>query len=303
MRTRTSTTYINCKFRRSPRNSADAKTPDPNKIKRFRWWRWGDSNPRPLTCEASALPAELHPHGVALATWRIVRAGLGTCQSQMRRFSRAAAVALALVALIETNATARATTSAEVASNRCNSQTIDDASTRVRDYDRHRPGGSSTQLLQRYGAIVEVLAMLNEEREILDSICSSDAQRAPLFAQIAAFSAWGLALESDVAAKLNASCGAAAQALPAMMLADAWLALANVVNTEGGTVPPQFTDVIPKVQTRAQAVGLILPPWSESSTYWRDQVRTKAKAAIATCPSPSPSASPVTKGKLRTVRK
>ena len=26
------------------------------------WWRWGDSNPRPLTCEASALPAELHPH-------------------------------------------------------------------------------------------------------------------------------------------------------------------------------------------------------------------------------------------------
>ena len=23
------------------------------------WWRWGDSNPRPLTCEASALPAEL----------------------------------------------------------------------------------------------------------------------------------------------------------------------------------------------------------------------------------------------------
>src|SRR5581483_10496010 len=27
------------------------------------WWRWGDSNPRPLTCEASALPAELHPQG------------------------------------------------------------------------------------------------------------------------------------------------------------------------------------------------------------------------------------------------
>ena len=26
------------------------------------WWRWGDSNPRPLHCERSALPAELHPH-------------------------------------------------------------------------------------------------------------------------------------------------------------------------------------------------------------------------------------------------
>ena len=26
------------------------------------WWRYGDSNPRPLTCEASALPTELYPH-------------------------------------------------------------------------------------------------------------------------------------------------------------------------------------------------------------------------------------------------
>ena len=26
------------------------------------WWRWGDSNPRPLHCERSALPTELHPH-------------------------------------------------------------------------------------------------------------------------------------------------------------------------------------------------------------------------------------------------
>ena len=25
------------------------------------WWRRGESNPRPLTCEASALPAELRP--------------------------------------------------------------------------------------------------------------------------------------------------------------------------------------------------------------------------------------------------
>ena len=27
------------------------------------WWRCGDSNSRPLTCEASALPTELHPQG------------------------------------------------------------------------------------------------------------------------------------------------------------------------------------------------------------------------------------------------
>jgi Phage integrase family len=46
------------------------------RIRRFRWWRWGDSNPRPLTCEASALPAELHPHAIVSdpSTWlRVTR--------------------------------------------------------------------------------------------------------------------------------------------------------------------------------------------------------------------------------------
>ena len=33
-----------------------------NRIKLRFWWRWGDSNPWPLTCEASALPTEPHPH-------------------------------------------------------------------------------------------------------------------------------------------------------------------------------------------------------------------------------------------------
>jgi hypothetical protein len=180
----------------------------------------------------------------------------------------------------------------ELAVNRCNGQTIDDASARVRDYDRHSPGSGTAALVQRYGAITEILAVLNEEREILTTICSSDAQQAPFFAQIAATVAWALALEADVAARLNASCPAAAKALPTMMLSDAWLSLANVVNDNAGSVPPQFNDVIPKVQTRAQAVGLTLPPWSDTSAYWRDQIHAKGKAAVATCPSPSPSPSP-----------
>ncbi len=179
-----------------------------------------------------------------------------------------------------------------VASNRCNSQTIDDASSRIREYDRHGPGTGSARLLQRYGAIAEVIATLNEERDILDSMCGSDAQRAPLFAQIAAYSAWALALQSDVAAKLNASCPAAATALPTIMLADAWLALANVVNAGGGVVPASFSGVIPKVQTRAVTVGLTLPAWADTSAYWVAQVRDKAKAAIDSCATPSPSPSP-----------
>lgn len=175
----------------------------------------------------------------------------------------------------------------QVAVNRCNSQTVDDAYARVRDFDRHAPGGSSNDLLQRIGAITGLLATLREEREILDSVCASDAARAPLFAQIAATTAWALTLESDVAVRLNASCPGAARGLATMMLSDAWLAMANVVNDSGGPVPAIFTDVISKVQSRAQAVGLTLPPWADTSAYWRDRVHDRAKADVTACPSPS----------------
>ncbi|HEX3672447.1 MAG TPA: hypothetical protein VHT92_12160 [Candidatus Cybelea sp.] len=176
----------------------------------------------------------------------------------------------------------------DVAVNRCNAQATNDAAGRVRDYDRHAPGKNSSALVTRYGALVEVITILNEEREILNNVCSSDAQKAPFFAQIAATSAWALVLQADLAARLNASCPAAAKALPTMMIADAWLALANVVNEGGGTVPTAFGEVIPKVQVHAQTFGLTLPPWGETSAYWRDQVHAKAKEQVATCPSPTP---------------
>jgi hypothetical protein len=187
---------------------------------------------------------------------------------------------------------ARAQAPTLVAAGRCNSQTIDDATGRLRDYERHSPSSGPAQLVQRFGAIAEVLSILTEERDILNTICSTDAERAPFFAQIAAAIAWALVLESDVAARLNASCPQAAAAFPTMMLADAWLALANVVNDENGVVPASFSDVIPKVRSHAQAAGLTLPPWSDTSAYWRDQIHAKGKAAIATCPSPAPSPSP-----------
>jgi hypothetical protein len=183
-------------------------------------------------------------------------------------------------------------TPVEVAVDRCNGQTIDDASARIREYDRHPPGGGSAQVVARFGAIADVMQVINEERQILESVCTSETQRAAFTEQIAQTTAWALALEADLAARLNASCPAAAQALPSMMLSDAWLLLANVVNGDGGAVPKRFSDVAPKVQTRAQAVGLVLPPWSETSAYWRDQVHAKAKMAVATCPTPSPSPSP-----------
>jgi hypothetical protein len=210
----------------------------------------------------------------------------------MRNAGRYVTLMLAAIVLVGRAApTTAAAPILAVDSGRCNSQTIDDASGRIRQYDRHGPGSGSAKLLQRYGAIADVIATLNEERDILESICASDAQRAPLFAQIAKYSAWALALQADLAEQLNASCPAAASALPQMMLADAWLALANVVNGDGGTIPPSFADVAPRIQTRAATVGLTLPPWADTSAYWAGQVHDKAKAAIATCPSPTPAPS------------
>jgi len=213
------------------------------------------------------------------------------------------ALALAATLALGVGASPAGAAPVQVASNRCNGQTIDDASARVRDYDRRGDAGNTAQLLQRFGAIADVIAILNEEREILDSICSSDEQRAPLFAQIAATSAWALTLEADIATRLNGSCPAAQKALPAMMLADAWLALANIINESKGSVPEAFSVVIPRIQARAQTVGLTLPAWSETSAYWRDQVRAASKATIASCPSPSPVPSPSPSKILRIVLK
>ena len=62
-----------------------------------------------------------------------------------------------------------------------------------------------------------------------------------------------------------------------MMIADSWLTLANIINLGNGVVPAAFDDVVPKVRTHADALGLTLPPWSETSQYWRDQVHAKEK--------------------------
>ncbi|MGA8576935.1 MAG: hypothetical protein WB609_14780 [Candidatus Cybelea sp.] len=202
------------------------------------------------------------------------------------------ALLLACLGFLPAVAPASAPAPVEVASNRCNGQMVDESSGRVRDYDRHSAGNGSTQLLQRYGALGEIISVLNEEREILNNVCASDAQKAPFFAQIAATSAWALVLQADLAARLSASCPAAATALPTMMISDAWLAIANVVNDDSGVVPAAFHDIIPKVQTHAQTLGLTLPAWSETSAYWRDQVHAKEKTAIAGCPSPPPTPTP-----------
>ncbi|HKU81821.1 MAG TPA: hypothetical protein VJP76_06585 [Candidatus Tumulicola sp.] len=184
-----------------------------------------------------------------------------------------------------------------VAASRCNPRTIDDYTTEVRNDEAHPPKDNPADLNKRLGDLGDILTALGEEHNILDSVCATDSDKMPLFAQLNATTAWALALQSDIAIKLNASCPAAAKALPSAMLAQGWLALAATVNDLGGTVPPAVAQIVPKVQTRAAAVGLVLPAYPDTSAYWRDQIATQAKAAVASCPgeaapAPSPDASP-----------
>lgn len=175
-----------------------------------------------------------------------------------------------------------------VAASRCNARTIDDYQGQIRSDDAHPPRDNPAALNARLGDIADILQGLNEEHGVLDNICATDTDKAPLFAQLNATVAWALALQSDIAAKLNAACPPAAKALPAAMIAQAWLAIAASVNDNGGIVPKAVVQVIPKVQTRAAAVGLTLPAYADTSAYWRDQVGDQAKAAVAICPTPVP---------------
>jgi hypothetical protein len=174
-----------------------------------------------------------------------------------------------------------------VAASRCTSRYISDYQTQIRNYDQHPPRDNPSALNARLGDIADLLQSLNEEHGVLESVCP-DNDKTVLYAQLNATVAWALALQSDIAAKLNVSCPPAAKALPAAMLAQAWLAIAATVNDNNGVVPKALNDVIPKVQTRAAAVGLTLPAYSDTSAYWRDQVAEQAKQAVATCPTPVP---------------
>jgi hypothetical protein len=227
---------------------------------------------------------------------RIIRARLGTCQNVIAPILRAASLGASLLTFSGIAAAPPATgagpTSIVAAASRCNSRMINDYEGQIRNFDAHPARGNPADLSARLNDIGDILQSVDEEHNVLDSICPSEADKAPLFAQLAATTAWGLALQSDIAVKLNASCPPAAKALPTAMLAGAWLAIAATVNDANGNVPKSIAEVIPKVQTRAAAVGLALPAYPETSAYWRDQAALQAKAAVESCATPASAASP-----------
>jgi hypothetical protein len=187
---------------------------------------------------------------------------------------------------------ARAAAPALVAADRCNSRMINEYATQVRDWDAHPPRGNLGDLEKRFNDINQLLQALNQERGIVDSLCSDDVAKAPLFAYIGATASYALALESDVALRINQPCPPAAKAVAEALLAQGWLDLGSVVNDAGGNPPHDVTEAAPRLQTRAAALEMKLPAWGETSAYWRDQVSNQAKAAIEACSTPLPSSSP-----------
>ena len=199
----------------------------------------------------------------------------------VKRMKKALVSSIALaIGFVHISAPANTSAAAVAAVNRCNSQVVDESYARIRDYDRKAPGTGTADLLRRFAAIADVLTTLHEEREIVDSVCSTDAARAPLFTELAASSAWALTLEADIASALNASCSAAQKALPTMMLADAWLAMANVINDNNGVVPPLFTDTIVRSGIVPRPSGLRrrrgARPLATGATTWRPRLKRKS---------------------------
>ena len=182
--------------------------------------------------------------------------------------------------------------SSVVAASRCNARMIGDYAGEIRDYDAHPPAVDLASLQKRFNDINEVLKALGQERSVLDSVCSSDAEKAPLFAYAGATASYAIALQSDVAVRINQPCPEAARAVAKALLAQGWLNLAQVVNDAGGTVPKDVTEAAPRIQKRAAALALTLPAWADTSAYWRDQQSNEAKAAIEACASPAPAATP-----------
>jgi hypothetical protein len=171
---------------------------------------------------------------------------------------------------------------------RCNNNVTGTLERQVRAYDRRPPAANVDALTQRFADLDSILQQAQLERDILQNMCTND-ESPPINNQLAGVVAWAYALQADIAAKRFAllNCPVAVTSVPPALLASGWYALATTLNES--TAPPApaplVAEVMPKIRARAAAVGLTLPPFSDTSQYWRDTLVAKALG----CPSPSPS--------------
>ncbi len=195
----------------------------------------------------------------------------------------------------------------------CNEIVANQITDKVRDYDKHPPSATDrAALTARYDALDDVISEFQREDMVVRGVvCRTDNGRGPIEAKIAAGAAWAMALQADILAQLwSASCPDAAHDLPASVLADAWVSLAEAMPGSPGSdyptpspgpagaaptpepTPQSIVEVIPKIQSRATALNLDLPDFPDATDYWARGIRQKADASVATCPVAAPSPMP-----------
>jgi hypothetical protein len=211
----------------------------------------------------------------------------------MEFVGRAGSLALILLLAFPTRAQAGGV-SVAAANPRCNHDQAGILERQVRDYDRRPPAPAIDALTQRDADLSDLLQQAQIERDILHEICSSD-ERAPIYDQLAGVMAWAYALQADVESKRFSllKCDATAKEAPQALVASAWAALSTTFSNvaENGATPgpsptpaPLVAEVMPKIQSRAAAFGLTLPPLRDASAYWRDTLVSK----VEPCPASSP---------------
>ena len=199
----------------------------------------------------------------------------------------AASLTLAIAALAIAPSPASASGTGLVA-DRCNSGTIGGYETQLRADEAHPAGDQQAQLIARYHDLETVVSGLDLEQTALDGVCPQGATRTSYDVEVAADQGWALTLEADTLAKIAPPCPEAFGAMPRLLLATAWLALAKPINEAGdGVVPPAIATVAAKIEPRAKSLDLTLPKFADTSDYWRKGVAADAKAALQKCPGPS----------------
>ena len=206
------------------------------------------------------------------------------------------ALLAAAILVVSFGAAGARASSSMVAITRCDAKNINEFQNTVQDYERH-PARKSGDQLKELSDLQDIVQGLAQERGVLDAVCPETMSRAKYFSQIAAVEAWAYALQSDMALNLGPPCPTAGNVIPNQLLASGWFVLAGSV-LELGSAAPSITAVIPKVQTRAAKIDFTLPTFADTSNYWVDTTKEKAKAALIACnlpvvtPTPSPTPIP-----------
>jgi hypothetical protein len=210
----------------------------------------------------------------------------------MRLWGWTGAIALLAGGLFASGAFAPSVQAQVVAAqSRCNFNVAGQLEQQVRADDRRSPGSGLDALDDRQEDLDSILQQAQIESDILHNVCS-DQELPPVQDQLAGVIAWAYALEADIAPRRYAllHCPQTAAEASLALVASAWYALSttlvNNMDPQGTPLPPSplVKEVMPKVQARAAALHLPLPPPDQATQYWRDTLNS----SVAVCAPATP---------------